>query len=119
MNFEESEDKMLIEFLKGKIKRLEMEIERMSLNKENPLTLLPIAVTKPFFSKPVAKFMTIEGFRSYMIDKYGYTLSKSRIYVLCSQDQIPHIHGPGRRILFPIKEIQEWIDGGGSIEACQ
>jgi hypothetical protein len=63
------------------------------------------------FMRPEQKYMTIEGVRTFMQKMCGYSLSKSRIYALTMNDEIPHRKGPGGRLIFPIDEIVKWIEG--------
>ena len=71
----------------------------------------PVRIPEQFLVKPEPKFFTVEALRSYMESVYGYSLSKSRIYALTMNSEIPHIKGPGGRLLFPIAEIPGWIEG--------
>jgi hypothetical protein len=61
----------------------------------------PVRISEQFLVKPEPKFFTVEALRSYMESVYGYSLSKSRIYALTMNGEIPHIKGPGGRLLSP------------------
>ena len=63
------------------------------------------------FLRPEQKYMTIEGVRTFMQKMCGYSLSKSRIYALTMNDEIPHRKGPGGRLILPINEIVKRFEG--------
>jgi hypothetical protein len=131
MNFEESEDKMMIEFLKGKIKRLETEIEKMKMStvsKETPWVaneekicgdLTKGKLNEFTFKRPEKVYFSTREVVAFIGDYTGMVVSAGTIHKYSMLGKIPFKKAPNGRLLFPVKEVKEWIDGGGSIESCQ
>jgi len=65
------------------------------------------------FARPEPKFLTTAGVIDYLKTYAGFAPSRSNLYKLTMQNQIPHIKGPGNRVLFPITEIRQWVENGG------
>lgn len=42
----------------------------------------------------------------------GFTLTKSGLYQLTMRKAIPHVKGPGGRLLFDITKVRHWVEGG-------
>jgi hypothetical protein len=131
MNFEESEEKMLIEFLKGKIERLESEIEKLKMNTDSKVAPwvaneekmagnLKEGGLKVFkFKRPEKVYFSTREVVAFIGDYTGMVVSTGTIHKYSMLGKIPVKKAPNGRLLFPVKEVKEWIDGGGSIESCQ
>ncbi len=59
--------------------------------------------------------MDTAGLIAYLKAFAGYAPSKSNIYKLTMRNQIPHLKGPGKRVLFPIEDIRGWVESGGQM----
>ncbi len=64
------------------------------------------------YQKPAPKFTSVDGLRTLLMETYGFTYSKSRLYKLTMNNEIPHIKGHGGRVLFPLADIFKWVEGG-------
>ena len=58
------------------------------------------------------KYLSSKGLIAFLQVYAGYTLSRSSLYKLTMDSQIPHKKGPGGRLLFPIDAIKQWVEGG-------
>ncbi|MEI6848159.1 MAG: helix-turn-helix domain-containing protein [Chlorobiaceae bacterium] len=63
------------------------------------------------FTPPEKKYLSVDGARQYADDFASFSLSKSRFYTLIGEGKIPHIKGPGGRLLIPIAEFRAWLVG--------
>ena len=64
------------------------------------------------FTPPERKYLSAEGARQYAEDYASYPISRSRFYALTSEGKIPHLKGPGGRLLIPIDKFKAWLEGG-------
>ena len=71
------------------------------------------------FAKPERKYLSSEGLISYLKEFADYSISRSCLYKLTMNGDIPHIKGPGNRLLFPIAEIRHWVENGGNIDLSE
>ena len=67
-------------------------------------------------SMPEPKYLSTAGLLSYLKEFAGFAPSRSSLYKLTMDGQIPFIKGPGNRLLFPIAEIRKWVENGGQME---
>ncbi len=65
---------------------------------------------------PERKYLSSEGLITYLKEFADYSISRSCLYRLTMNNAIPHIKGPGNRLLFPIAEITRWVEGKTSEE---
>lgn len=70
-------------------------------------------------AKPEPKYLTSAGLMNYLREYAGFAPSRSNLYKLTMSGKIPFIHGPGKRLLFPIAEIRLWVDRGGAVETSE
>lgn len=66
-------------------------------------------------TRPEPKYLSSTGLISYLREYAGFAPSRSNLYKLTMNGQIPFKKGPGGRLLFPIKEIRLWVDSGGAV----
>jgi len=66
-------------------------------------------------TRPEPKYLTTAGLLSYLREYAGFAPSRSNLYKLTMNGQIPHIKGPGNRLLFPIRDIERWVENGGCL----
>ncbi len=57
------------------------------------------------------KYLSSKGLINFLQVYAGFTLSRSCLYKLTMDSQIPHVKGPGGRLLFPIEDIKKWLEG--------
>ena len=67
-------------------------------------------------TKPERKYLSSEGLISYLKDFADLRVSRSNLYKLTMSGAIPHIKGPGGRLLFPIIAIRRWVENGGDVD---
>jgi hypothetical protein len=67
-------------------------------------------------AKPEPKYLSSAGLISYLKEFAGFAPSRSNLYKLTMNGDIPHIKGPGNRLLFPIDKIRAWVENGGNVE---
>jgi len=67
-------------------------------------------------TRPEQKYLSTAGLISYLREYAGFAPSRSNLYKLTMQNQIPFKKGPGGRLLFPIAEIRQWVENGGNVE---
>ena len=71
------------------------------------------------FAKPEQKYLSSAGLISYLKEFAGFAPSRSTLYKLTMNGNIPHIKGPGNRLLFPIDKIRAWVENGGIVEQSE
>jgi excisionase family DNA binding protein len=72
--------------------------------------------SRTFFSPPEKKYLSSSGLITYLKEFADITISRSTIYKLTMNGVIPHIKGPGKRLLFPIEGIKQWIENPVAID---
>jgi hypothetical protein len=128
LNFEESEDKILIEFLKGKIKRLESEIDKMKMKKHESKIeevkmkseiLLPAKTEKDIEIKPKrctvgGKYLSTEGAIQYFQEVHGLKIARATLYKKhCTQPgTFPGRRSPFGKLVFDPVEIDRYMATG-------
>lgn len=64
------------------------------------------------------KYLNSKGLVAFLQAYAGFTLSRSSLYQLTMDPpKIPHVKGPGGRLLFEIAVIKRWVDNGGKLES--
>lgn len=63
------------------------------------------------FAPPAKKYLSVDGARQYAESFASFPISKSRFYTLTAEGKIPHVKGPGGRLLIPIVEFRAWLVG--------
>ena len=71
-------------------------------------------MSNTLFTPPEKKYLSVDGARQYAESFASFTLSRSRFYTLTSEGKIPHIKGPGGRLLIPIDKFRAWLEGNDS-----
>lgn len=68
--------------------------------------------------QPEPLYLEIAPLVEYLQRVFGYSISRTSIYRHVRSGSIPHIHGPGKRLLFPVAKVRLWIENGGQVPAA-
>lgn len=63
------------------------------------------------------KYLNSKNLIAFLKEYADYNISRSCLYKLTMDAQIPHVKGPGGRLLFEIAVIKRWVDNGGKLES--
>ena len=64
-----------------------------------------------FISQPEPKYFSTAIAIKFAEKFAGYSISRGRLYKYTMDKTVPHIKGPGGRLLFPIEEFKDWLEG--------
>jgi len=66
---------------------------------------------KACFARPERKYLCTSNLIHYLREYAGMNVSKSTIYRWSMNNSIPCKKAPNGRLLFPVQDIVEWIEG--------
>jgi hypothetical protein len=68
------------------------------------------------YKRPEKAFYSTKELVVFLRDYSGMVVTENTVHKWSMLGTIPTRRAPNGRLLFPVKEIQDWIDGGGKKE---
>ena len=71
------------------------------------------------FTAPERRYLSTREVTAFLEQYAGLTYTMGTIYKMTMRKAIPFHKAPSGRLMFPIKEIIEWVDNGGIVEPSE